>query len=270
MKNMHALYTYVLALLCLFLLLPFSVTAQASKDELKGTYFESTRVIYDEGSRQGESIVLNNNGADNFLVQAYIVDAKPDTGMVALPSKDFIVTPPLNRVGAHQTLPLRVLRTGGQFPEDRESLFYLTVRLIPTGSAPSPEDKGIQIKYLSALAIKVFYRPHKLASSGSYGGVREAVKKLKVSVSGKELVMNNPTPYWITLRTLSVGETPVSAVSLTRMIPPFGQQRWALPAMKNHAPTALVKWTAITETGFDTDPFQGSVKFPATTVSVGK
>jgi fimbrial chaperone protein len=236
------------------------VDAQAAVNELKGTYFESTRVIYPEEARQGESIVLNNNSDKDFLAQAYIADARPDNGALAGVSGDFIVTPPLNRLDRHETLALRVLRTGGQLPADRESLFYLTVSLIPSESAPAAQDKNNKVKFLTALAVKVFWRPQALVKKDA---VVYAAGKLKASISGKELVLSNPSPYWITLRTLSVGGASVRPEELARMIPPRGEQRWTLPVGMRQEKMVPVVWKAITENGYDTDTVFTPILFPA-------
>lgn len=250
-----------IGLLLLWCALP---SAQAAANALKGTYFETTRVIYPEEARQGKSIVLNNNGDRDFLLQAYISPADTTTGLPLRPTKDFLVTPPLVRLAAHQTRALRVLRVGGDFPADRESVFFLTASLIPNegGKKKASPDARAVVKYLTALSVKVFWRPKGLDRPGA---VEEAAGKLKAAIAGNVLTLTNPTPYYVTLRTLSIGGADVPVSDLVRMVPPLGQRDYPLPATTKRAAVIPVIWTAIKESGFDTTPFLNPVAVSAAT-----
>jgi P pilus assembly chaperone PapD len=46
----------------------------------------------------------------------------------------FLITPPLFRLNAKEDNVLRVVRTGGNLPEDRESLYWLNIKAIPSSS----------------------------------------------------------------------------------------------------------------------------------------
>jgi len=245
-----------LAVPCLLAALCTAPYAQAARDVLKGTYFETTRLIYPEGAMQGKSIVLNNNSDGEFLLQSYISPRDAATGLPGEPTRDFLVTPPLVRLAAHQTRTLRVLRTGGNFPTDRESVFFLTARMIPGEDAPGGKPKAqnsVVMKYVSALSVKVFWRPEGLDKPNA---VEDAAGKLKAAVHGDTLTLTNPTPYWVTFRTLTIGGADVPSADLMRMVPPLGSQDWTLPkGAKRTAGVIPVTWTAIKENGFDTQPF---------------
>lgn len=242
--------------LCLVLAWCALPQVQAARNELNGTFFTSTRVIYPETARQGQSVVLNNNDDHHFLLQAFISPLDVQTGLLGAPTQDFLVTPPLSRLGAHQTHTLRILRIGGNFPADRESVFFLTARLIPSEAPPDekrqPQSRGAVVKYLTALSIKVFWRPKGL---DKLNAVEEAAGKLKAAIQGDVLTLTNPTPYYITLRTLSIGGADVPTTQLVRMVPPLSNQTWTLPAGTRRASVIPVIWTAIKESGFDTAPF---------------
>jgi fimbrial chaperone protein len=238
--------------LFLFSLLCIAHSAQATKKQLQGTYFESTRVIYPEGARQGKSIVLNNNSNQDFLLQAYISAPDEKTGMPDKPSRDFLVTPPLMNIGARETRTLRLLRTGGEYPSDRESVFFLTARLIPGQTEKKEPQAGASAVFLTALAVKVFWRPKALDKPNA---VMTAAGKLTPTIVGNTLTMSNPTPYYITLRTLSVAGADLPATELVYMVPPFGHHDYTIPAGIKRTSFMPVTWTAIKESGFDTDPF---------------
>lgn len=249
-------YIRRLAELSLLAMLCTVPPAQAARDVLKGTYFETTRLIYPEGAMQGKSIVLNNNSDSDFLLQSYISPRDAATGLPGKSTRDFLVTPPLVRLAAHQTRTLRVLRTGGDFPTDRESVFFLTARLIPAEDAPGGKPgahNGVVMKYVSALSVKVFWRP---AGLDKPNAVEDAASKLKAVVRGDTLTLTNPTPYWLTFRTLTIGGVSVPSSDLLRMVPPLGSQQWILPGgVKRTAGVIPLTWTAIKENGFDTQSF---------------
>ena len=51
----------------------------------------------------------------------------------------FMTTPPLFPLAAGRSNMIRIIRTGGDLPDDRESLFWLSVASIPqTQGKPSP------------------------------------------------------------------------------------------------------------------------------------
>lgn len=238
-------------LLAMSVLLP----ARAAVNELRGTYFESTRLIYPEGAVQGKSVVLNNNSDRDFLLQTLISPPDAKTGLPGEPVKDFLVTPPLMRLAAHQSRTLRLLRTGGQFPADRESVFWLTASLIPgedEADKRRADEAKVVVKYLTAVSIKVFWRPRGLDKPHA---VEEAAGKLKASIAGGRVTLTNPTPYYVTLRTLSVGEANVPSQALVPIVPPFGHQDYPLPAGMKRSAVTVVSWTAVKENGFDTTPF---------------
>lgn len=242
----------------LFLLSTFPY-AEAAKNELQGTFFVSTRLIYPEDARQGKSIVLNNNSDKDFLLQAYVSQPDTVTSLPTLPGKEFLVTPPLVHLPAHQTQTLRLLRTGGDFPTDRESVFFLTARLIPNEGGEREKNASgspAVVKYLTALSVKGFWRPQGLDKPNA---VEEAAGKLTAKIMGDVLSLKNPTPYYVTLRTLSIGGANVPTSELVHLIPPFGIQSYRLPTGMKRTAVIPVVWTAIKENGFDTAPYLSPV-----------
>lgn len=253
-------------LITFILMMVFFPSAKASKNELQGTFFESTRLIYKEGDVNGKSIVLNNNSDKVFLLQAYVSNLDVDSGLPTSPIKEFIATPPLSNLGANQTQTLRVLRTGGVLPTNRESVLILTARLIPNEISDAQEvtsDSQTIVKFLTSLSVKVFWRPHGLDKPNA---VQDSAGKLKAEIVENMLILKNPTPYYITLRSLSIDGYDVPAQELVHMVPPFGSQKYLFPKDIKLTSAIPVIWTAIKENGFDTTPYFISVE-PSNTIS---
>ncbi|MCL7707702.1 molecular chaperone, partial [Enterobacter kobei] len=83
----------------------------------------------------------------------------------------FMVTPPLFRLAAHQDNTLRVVRTGGTLPEDRESLYWLNIKSIPSAA----KIEGVnRLQIAIKTRIKLMYRPASV--SGKPEDVASALK----------------------------------------------------------------------------------------------
>lgn len=70
-----------------------------------------------------------------------------------------MVTPPLFRLGAGQENNLRILRTGGNLPEDRESLYWMNIKSIPSTTEKQDNVNTLQIAVKTR--IKLIYRPQR-------------------------------------------------------------------------------------------------------------
>lgn len=107
---------------------------------------------------------------------------------------------------------LRIMYVGQPLPQNKESLFYLSVKAIPSLDKASAAGKNIlQLAVLSR--IKLFVRPQGLPMQET-----DAPGKLTFSHTGGQIRINNPSPYYVTLVNIkSGGKNPVSV-----MVPPMG------------------------------------------------
>jgi chaperone protein PapD len=151
---------------------------------------DRTRVILAGGEKAVSMSVVNENKELPYLAQGWLEDAqgkKIDSPLVVLP--------PVQRIepGAHSQIQVRALPAAGQLPQDRESLFYFNLREIPPRS-----DKPNTLQIALQTRIKLFYRPKALlaATASSESPWQE---KLTLSRQGGSYVVNNPTPYYVTL-----------------------------------------------------------------------
>lgn len=204
-------------------------SSHALAQDSVGFSLSQFRIIYTGADNKGVTWSMTNNTERAYLMQSWIRPIDPTTG---LPKPDmdnnvptsripFLVTPPLKRVDPREDLTLRIRLTELSLPNDRESLFYLSVKGIP---AVSEAENTVTGKLVVAVVnnIKLFYRPDGLPA----GGVTRAATQLRFSAQGNSLVVDNPTPFYINFRTLTVAGKPISAVALRKLVPPYGQQRY--------------------------------------------
>lgn len=204
----------------LALLIPFS----AANAEI---IIHGTRAVYPSDARE-ITLQVTNTGKSPALVQAWIDegDAKATPDQSKAP---FIITPPITRVEAEKGQYLRItsLPTANALSKTQETLFWLNVLDIPpkpsTKNAGDAPDNFLQLAIRSR--IKFFYRP-----SGIKEDVALAPEKIQWSSQGNNLLIKNPTPFHITITTISqehLGKK-VNILSEGIMLVPFSEQKIAL------------------------------------------
>ena len=193
-----------------FILIAFSTTAQASG----GIALGATRVIYDADAKQTSLAVTNSSKEERYLINAWIENDREQK------DKSFLVTPPLFVSEPKSENTLRIIYTGPQLPADRESLFYMNVKAIPSVDKANLEGKNVlQLAILSR--IKLFVRPKNLAMEPE-----DALSNLHFERVGNHLKVSNASPYYITLVNLQMGGKKLSNL----MVAPKNSTRQALPA----------------------------------------
>lgn len=179
------------------------LSPQASLADSGGVGLGTTRLVYHANEKQTSLDVRNTHTSSPFLIQTWLDN---DAGVK---TQDFIVVPPLSVLRPKSENTLRIIFTGKGLPDDRETLYWLTVKAIPQSS-----DQGENTLQLAAASrIKVFYRPAGIVEKHD-----EAYKKISPSLNGSELTLKNPTPYYLTLIVLRVDNKEIKSF----MLPPEG------------------------------------------------
>lgn len=149
---------------------------------------DRTRVIYD-GSQKSLSLnVSNENKQLPYLAQSWIEDAQGNKITSPL-----AVLPPVQRIepGAKSQVKVQAMPAAQLLVQDRESLFYFNLREIPPRS-----DKPNTLQIALQTRIKLFYRPKALMTTSGDVPWQEKISLTKL---GDSYVVNNPTPYFVTL-----------------------------------------------------------------------
>ncbi|WP_339470473.1 fimbria/pilus periplasmic chaperone [Pseudomonas capeferrum] len=187
----------------------------AAQSSLAAVSLDRTRVIF-TGSEKSVSLSVSNQNAQlPYLAQAWIENEQAEKITSPL-----VVVPPIQRLeaGANSQVKIQGLPELGLLPQDRESLFYFNLREIPPRS-----DQPNTLQIALQTRVKLFYRPVAIAPRA---GVNEAPwqEKLTLTRQNDRYLVNNPTPYYVTL----IDATPnLKAASATDfkplMIAPRGQ-----------------------------------------------
>ncbi|WP_431193987.1 fimbria/pilus periplasmic chaperone [Enterobacter quasiroggenkampii] len=172
-----------------------------------GVALGSTRVIYPQDAKQVSINVTNSDTHDSFLVQSWVSDEKGNK----VPT--FVVTPPLFVLKPGKVNVLRMIYNGPALPEDKESVFYLNNKAIPSLDKATPTGNSLQIATQSV--IKLFVRPMHLTVKPA-----EAAAMLRCQGNGANLTVSNPSPYFVTLVNFIVA----GKKQPNLMVPPKGSQ----------------------------------------------
>ncbi|WP_123726140.1 fimbria/pilus periplasmic chaperone [Pseudomonas protegens] len=196
----------------LTVLLAASVTGYAA-GAAAGVALGATRVIYPAEQKQVQLAVTNNEEKSTYLIQSWVENAAGQ--------KDgrFVITPPLFAMQGKKESTLRIIdATNKQLPQDRESLFWLNVKAIPSMDKSKLSENTLQLAITSR--IKLYYRPAKLDLPAD-----QAVNQLRFRRSANSLLLINPTPYFLTVTELRAGLQELE----NALVPPMGEVSVKLP-----------------------------------------
>lgn len=210
-----------------------------------------TRVVYNP-DLSGESLTVINDQDYPMLVQSAVLTEDQKS------PAPFVVTPPLFRLDGLQSSRLRIVRTGGSFPSDRESLQWVCVKGIPPKeddkwaegvNKSKPADKvSLQVQFSVSTCIKLFVRP-----SAVKGRPDDVAGQMEWTKSGEKLKGVNPTPFFINLSELQVDGKEVRE---RHYIAPFSSYEYTLPA----GAAGKVLWQVITDYGGKSRLFEAELK----------
>lgn len=188
---------------------------------------DRTRVIF-EGSQNSVSLnVSNHNKQLPYLAQGWIEDEQGNKIQSPL-----TVLPPVQRIepGKPSQVKIQALPAAKQLPQDRETVYYFNLREIPPKS-----EKPNTLQIALQTRIKLFYRPAAIAIAKNAPAPQE---KLTLTREGNKYMVNNPTPYYVTLVDASnkKGGTGIKEFE-PMMIPPKGKMPLTVSASSvGHSP----------------------------------
>lgn len=201
---------------------------------IAGVTVGGTRVIYD-GSKREATLSVRNPDKRAFLIQAWADNDGQDGSNTNNSKPPFIVTPPLFRLNSGSENIMRIIRTDNNLPGDRESIFWMNVKSIPSMSEDAKNVLQIAVK----TRIKLIYRP-----KGVEPLTDEALNSLVFSRDGDVLKVSNPTPNYVSFSYLKVDSLPVQETFT--MVAPKGESKFHL---SSSVKGKTVSWRAINDYG---------------------
>lgn len=239
----------VIPMLSLFAFNSTCLHAEVKKYNMNTKVFRlslgASRLVYKPNS-SGSAVSVSNPQEYPILVQGNVLNEDKKT------AAPFIVTPPISRLDAKQRNKLRIIQTGGAIG-GQEKLYWLCVSGIPPKDtdvwAQTPEGRQnpnistINMEVSTRECVKLFLRP-----SDIKGSPIDSAQSLQWHKQGNKLTVNNPTPFYMNLFSVTVGGRKISDINY---IPPRGSQTFNLP----NSAIGPVRWRIITDEGGESHEF---------------
>lgn len=209
----------------------FSFTANA------GVIIGGTRLIYNQDSSQS-SISVNNPDNKPYLIQSWVSKSVNSDDN----DNTFVSTPPIFKLEPKSQNSVRIMYTGKALPQDRESVFWLNIKSIPS-TDPNAQN---QLLITVNSKMKLFYRP-----SGLTGDPNIAYKDLEFTQKNGELKITNPSSYNISIYQISFDGKENKNIT---MIPAKGS------IFLKNSNYKIVKWSSINDFGSITSAVSKKIK----------
>lgn len=201
----------------------------------------TTRVIYPENAAE-VTVSLNHKGQHPSLVQAWIDEGQAEVPIEQL-QVPFSLTPSLFRLDPGNGQTLRLFQTEHDFPQDRESLYWLNVLEIP------PKGQGNALQVAVRSRIKLLYRPQGLAGSAEQAPQALTWRLLKQHQTWM-LEAHNPSRYHVNLAALAVQTAAGMHEAQSSHLAPMSTQLFALEGLElAAASSARVHFSSVNDYG---------------------
>ncbi|MCT6517347.1 molecular chaperone [Proteus vulgaris] len=186
-------------------------------------------------SKNQEVIEIKNSINSDYFIQSWIshYDENNDSEL------PFMITPPLFKIEKDEDYSLKIFKIDEIEKKDRETLYKINIKRIPV---LSDSDDNKNLLHISMNSVyNLIYRPISIEKNAV-----DAYKKIEfLKNQNNEFIINNPTPYFITL--LNVHLENISLISKSITIPPFKKYNTKNKIKKD----GLIKWKTIDQYGVE-------------------
>jgi chaperone protein EcpD len=186
-----------------------------------GITINGTRVVYSADQRE-VSLSMVNDGKEARLIQAW-VDSGDASERPESSKAPFMITPPMARVDPGKGQTLRIMFTGAQLPQDRETVFWLNILEIPPKPKAGTEAAENYMQLAVRSRMKLFYRPKGLQGSPD-AAVDQTSWHIVQDGKGYSAECTNNTPYNVSFSDVTFkGAAQSKSVSKGGMCPAMGK-----------------------------------------------
>jgi len=194
-----------------------------------------TRVIYPAGEPE-VTVQVQNTGKSPRLLQVWTDGGDPNE-TAATGTAPFLVIPPLSRLEVGKGQALRLMFTGTDVPQDRESVYWLNVLEMPPRPKPGTGMENF-MQFAVRTRIKIFYRPQ-----GLPGAPLDSIPRLTwhlVHEGGKSaLRCSNGTAYNVSFAEVRVEGSAREKMPSGGMCPAMGSATFPLEGTPGASGTLL-------------------------------
>lgn len=198
------------------------------------------RVLFSSSDSDRRLLIVNNDSHAPVLLQSWVDDGSSGD-MNKEKNYPFVVIPAVVKMSPGKIINLKILPTEKMrnLPRDRESVFWINLYEIPGVKKSQQKENTNKVEVGLNTQLKIIYRPFK----GGLG-IKNIAESLKISLAdnGSSLEITNPTPYYVTLASVTIksssGEQSLK-LDMNRMMAPFSYKRFAIPKATNSKQNAV-------------------------------
>jgi len=225
------------------LVLALAVLAIGGAPAHASVLMTGTRVIFPADQKE-KTLQFTNADDHPNVVQIWLDTGAPDS-TIDTADAPFIANPQIFRVEPKAGQMVRLIYTGADLPQDRESVFFLNFTQAPAIKASSQGANKLVLMFSSRL--KVFYRPKGLAGSPA-----DLASQLQFRLADGQLQVSNPTGYHAVVRqaSLSVGGRQIPLAE-SAMIAPKSSTHWKIGRAAGDLSQARLRITLVNDYGVD-------------------
>lgn len=204
------------------------------------SFVEQTRLIFNAPALS-VSFPIHNNTNQKYLVKSSILNV--ENNLPADPNNKFLVLPEITVLTPGKKHLLQVTKITGDFPTDRESVFFLNGYFVPESKIEAKDDSFLNLAF--SVNVKMFYRPLSIVDDNA---IEKASERLIFEpINGTKVNVKNPTPYYLTFGKLVVNGVELVSGELRKMLKPYGSEIYKIEFPIKKA--TEVSWTLIDEYG---------------------
>jgi len=225
------------------LVLALAVLAIGGAPAHASVLMTGTRVIFPADLKE-KTLQFTNADDHPNVVQVWLDTGSPDS-TIDTADAPFIANPQIFRVEPRAGQMVRLIYTGANLPQDRETVFYLNFTQAPAIKASSQDANKLVLMFSSRL--KVFYRPKGLAGSPA-----DLTSQLRFRLADGQLQVDNPTGYHAVVRQASlwVGGKSIPLAE-SAMIAPKSSAHWNTGRAAGTLGQARLRITLVNDYGVD-------------------
>lgn len=226
----------------------FLMIAVFANNALASVVISGTRVIYPAQARE-KVLQLTSHDAYPNLMQIWVDNGNPaSTPQTA--DAPFIASPQIFRMNPKAGQVVRLVYTGTDQPQDRESVFYINFMQMPALKSSDMQANKLMLTVSSRM--KVFYRPESIV--GAPEDIAKSMAfKLQGSGSSLSVLAENNSGYHAVVReaNLVIGGKPVGLTKAV-MLAPYSTQKWPVANNGTRASsTDQLRLTLVNDFGAD-------------------
>ena len=187
--------------------------------EAEGIQLHRTRIVIDNGKNAGAYEVFNDHST-HTLIATWVEDLNNE------PSEAFVISPSILQLAPRERGGGKIMKTG-VLPTDRESVFWLAVKSIPSISKGQEDISSATFSLVQK--IKIFYRPKAVEQTTAY-----AAEYLEAHVINGKLTLNNPSQVSLSIPTVTVNG---KECKIAAMLLPFTSESFDIAFTANDSLT---------------------------------